>query len=219
MPIKILLVDDHIPITDFLEQILQRLQKPVQVVIANSLEIAYHTIFDNHLEPPFELIFLDISMPTYLEKNVNNGEDMAKLIRSVFPTIKIIFITGYYKNNQLDRIIKNINPEGIIDKMDIKIEEFLKAVNSIHEGKSYKSNSILASINKYYENTSCFDTIDLQIINLIKQGITTKNIPDYLPLTISGIHKRKQKIKELLGIELGNDEDIIMECRIRGIFS
>lgn len=219
MPIKILLVDDHIPITEFFEQTLQRLQQPIVVEISNCLETAYHTIFDNSSQPPFDLIFLDMSMPKYSEKNINNGEDLGKLIRNTYPTIKIIFITGFYKNIQLDRIIKNINPEGIIDKSDFKIEEFLKSINAILEGEYYKSKTISNAITTYYESTSCFDAIDLQIINLIKQGVTTKNLSNYLPLTLSGIHKRKQKIKEHLGIDTGNDEDIITECRVRGIFS
>lgn len=219
MAIKILLVDDHVPITGFLEQTLQRLQQPIEVTICNSFKAAYHTIFDNSIKPSFDLIFLDLSMPKYADKNINNGEDLAILIRNTYPTIKIIFLTGLYKNNQLNRIIKTINPEGIFDKMDIKIDSFLKAMTMIFRGEYYKSITVLESITNYNQITSCFDAIDLQIINLIKEGVTTKNLPDYLPFTISGVNKRKQRIKEILGIDTGNDEDIIRECRIKGVFS
>lgn len=61
------------------------------------------------------------------------------------------------------------------------------------------------------------DSLNRQIIVLISQGVTTKNIPLYLPLTLSSVHKRKSKIKELLQIGHGNDEDIIRESQKESI--
>jgi two-component system response regulator NreC len=56
----------------------------------------------------------------------------------------------------------------------------------------------------------------LKIIELISQGITTKNLPNYVPLSLSGVHKRKAKIKAVLNIDNGSDEAIIKEARKKG---
>jgi DNA-binding NarL/FixJ family response regulator len=57
------------------------------------------------------------------------------------------------------------------------------------------------------------DTIDRQIITLLSEGFQIKTIADSMNLSQDTIKKRKSKIKDLLGIDKGNDEDILKECR------
>ena len=156
-------------------------------------------------------------MPEYLEKNLKNGEDLARLLRTKYPEIKIIFISGYLNKLTLSSIIKNINPEGLIEKSDLDYDSIHVIFKKIIEGEVYKSERINKTINENRTNNIHFDSLNRQLILLISQGITTKNIPNYLPLTLSAVHKRKSKIKELLQIDSGNDEDIIRESRKKGI--
>ena len=61
------------------------------------------------------------------------------------------------------------------------------------------------------------DNYNRQIIILLSQGVKTKNLPDLLYLSKSAIDKRKAIIKQLLGIDKGNDEDILKEARKQGL--
>ncbi len=54
-----------------------------------------------------------------------------------------------------------------------------------------------------------FDAIDLEIVRLLDQGIKTKNLPNYIGITLSAIEKRKTKIKENILGKKGNDKELI----------
>jgi DNA-binding NarL/FixJ family response regulator len=209
MPLKILLVDDHIMITDFYKMALANLKINTKNTTINTLENAYNFIFPKREIQPLDVILLDLSMPAYLEKNINSGEDLAKLIRLNYPKIKIIIVTDYYETIRLNRIIQEINPEGVLEKSDIDYDGFLFAFNKIIGNGEYRSKTIEKNIDSNLNNNIYLDTMNRQIIKLISQGIKTKNIPNHLPINLSGRHKRKLKIKQLLKIDFGNDEDII----------
>ncbi|WP_395056156.1 response regulator [Flavobacterium sp.] len=216
MPLKILLVDDHVMITDFYKMALADLEIKTKISTANSLETAYNFIFTQTKTQSIDIIILDLSMPAYSEENINSGEDLAKLIRIKYPEIKIIIVTGYCETIRLYNIRQNIYPEGILEKCDIDYDIFISAFNKIINGEIYRSETVKKNISDKLNDDIYLDNTNRQIVKLISQGIKTKNIPTYLPITLSGIKKRKLKIKQLLKIDFGSDEDIIRECKIRG---
>lgn len=210
MSFRILVVDDHKMVTDFYQRALTIEDENTVVTAINSLEKAYNIIFIEY--EIFDFVILDLSMPAYLDKNLNDGEDLAILIRNNYPKVKIIIITGYYEPIRLSKIWYKIYPEGILEKSDIDYSIFVSAFKKIQSGEFYKSAKV--EKNMIYKGEDIyFDSLNRQIIKLIAQGIKTKNIPKYLPINLSGVHKRKQKIKKLLKIEDGNDEDIIRVCK------
>ena len=137
--------------------------------------------------------------------------------RMKYSEIKIIFISGYLSKFNLSSIIKSINPEGLVEKSELDYNSIHVLFKEVIQGRFYKSEKVKRTIRKIVTNKIYFDSLNRKIILLISQGITTKNIPNYIPLTLSAIHKRKAAIKELLDINSGNDEDIIRESRKIGI--
>lgn len=222
MPLKILLVDDHIAITDSYKYILtEHFNDEVDITTANTLQFAYETSCLENNKSPFDVAILDLSMPPYLEKNINSGEDLALQLRLKSVKTKIIIHTGLSQKAQLIRIINTINPEGIFEKCDVGHKELIAIIDLILNGQTFKSKTIIKTIIKTIGDNNTIppflDKIDIQIIQLIAQGIKTKNLHLYIPITTSAIDKRKAKIKQLLGIESGNDEDIIREARKLGL--
>ena len=216
MPLKILLVDDHIMITDFYKMALADLKINTKITTTNSLESAYSFIF-NQIQP-IDIIILDMSMPPYSEKNINNGEDLANLIRTKYPEVKIIIISSIFASKHLERIIQTISPEGLIEKIDITNSDyFIDTLNKIIKGKFYRSEMVEKRIKMDLINDSKFDILNKQIISLLSQGVKTKNLPNHLSMTLSAINKRKSKIKQLLQIEKGDDKDIVSESKKNGI--
>jgi DNA-binding NarL/FixJ family response regulator len=215
MSLNILLVDDHIMITDFYKTALSDLEIETAITATNTLKTAYNLVFDINT-PLFDIVILDLRMPPYLEKEINSGEDLANLIRIQYPKIKIVIITGHCEQIRLNNIRQNISPEGILEKCDIDYDIFLEAFTLIIKGNTYLSETIKKAINTNFGKIY-FDNVNRKIINLISQGVKTKNIPQHLPLTLSGVNKRKQRIKELLQIDLGDDEDIIRKCKEIGV--
>lgn len=218
MPLKILLVDDHIMITDFYRMALADLNTNTEITITNTLETAYNFIFNQNEIQTIDIIILDMSMPPYSEKNINNGEDLANLIRTKFSEVKIIVITSMFTSKQLERIIMSFSPEGLIEKIDITNSDYLiNALNEIIKGNFYRSEMVEKNIIMNLINDSKFDIVNKQIITLLSQGVKTKNLPNHLPMTLSAINKRKSRIKQLLQIDKGDDETIINEAQKIGI--
>ena len=52
---------------------------------------------------------------------------------------------------------------------------------------------------------------------LISQGIKTVNLPNYIPLSMSAIEKRKANIKGQLLMGKGNDSDLISIAKKLGL--
>ncbi len=218
MSLKILLVEDHKMITDAYKNILsQHFKNGVKIITSNTLQSAYEFIFSEDNNEDIDIVVLDISMPPFIEKNINSGEDLAHLIRLKYPKIKIIFISGNHNPLILTRIAQCICPEGLIDKIDLDRNNLANIFNLIITGERYKSETIKKTIEDNVANKHFFDNIDIRILLLISQGIKTKNLKQYIPLTTSAIEKRKSKIKLQFGINNGNDEDLILEAKKRYI--
>lgn len=213
MSLEILLVDDHIMITDCYKMALTDLEISTRITSTNSLENAYKFIFDNAPDVRIDLVILDLSMPEYPEKNIKNGEDLAKLIRVKYPKTKIIFITGYCNIIRLNSIIHDINPEGLIEKSDLDFSSISIICNKIIAGEIYKSERVKKTIEDFSTKEMFLDTIDRQIIILISQNTKTVNIPELLNLSLSAIEKRKAKIKIYFGVEKGSDDAIIKKAK------
>jgi hypothetical protein len=109
----------------------------------------------------------------------------------------------------VDKIIKEINPEGFISKSDINFELFPVICKRILEGETYRSKTIIQSQRELFKRNINWDNHDSQILTLISQGIKTVNLPNYIPLSMSAIEKRKANIKDQLLKEKGSDKDLI----------
>ena len=210
MPLKILFVDDHPLITEAYRIVISAgINVQTEIFTKNSLEEAYKFIYQtNHLN--LDYIFLDLSMPAYIEKNIASGEDLAKYIRRDYPKIKIVIITGFYETIRITNLINQIYPEGIIAKGEVDKNSLIFAFQKIINGENYKSEIIKKNIENFNEN-DYLDNINRQIIILIAKGKTTKNMQKILNLSKSAIDKRKVKIKEYLKIAKGGNEEIIKQ--------
>jgi DNA-binding NarL/FixJ family response regulator len=89
-------------------------------------------------------------------------------------------------------------------------------LQKVLEGEVFYSARVHKTLRENEGKYLFFDALNIELIELLAQGIATKNLPNYLPLSLSGVHKRKAKIKEILNIEGGSDEVILKEARKKG---
>ena len=122
------------------------------------------------------------------------------------------------RNHRIHNILKTVNPDGLLIKNDLTPDEFLVAFNAIINDPPYYSNTVT----KFFRNQTInfgetlLDEINRKIIFHLSKGVKTKNLVKYINLSLSAIEKRKIQIKNLLGLDKANDEDIIREARKRG---
>ena len=216
---NILIVDDHPFIIQGYKNAITR-YKPESfeflISQANDCESAYKTITNPDIAH-FDIAFLDISMPSYEEKNIFSGEDLAKLLSEYMPNCKIILLTMYTELLKIKTIIKTINPSGLVIKNDLTFDELLFAFNKVIIGENYYSESVLKMLRQSEGNSIEIDQFDEQILFHISKGTKLTEMPQYIPISLGAIERRKLNLKELLNIKHGSDTDLVLEAKNKGL--
>jgi len=208
----ILIVDDHPINVDGYQALLSNIgsNKEAEYLLAFDCEQAYNTINNNHLvDKTIDFAFIDVSLPAYEEKKMFSGTDIAVLIRKFFPRCKIVIISMHKEPLWVNQIYKSVNPEGFIAKSDINYKCFPEIFQSIEKNEVYLSQSIKLSQKIMIQKNINWDDYDSKILQLISQGIKTINLPNFIPLSLSTIEKRKANIKKQLILDNGSDKDLI----------
>lgn len=207
-PIKILMIDDH-PITlDGYKNILKSLKDDNLMLIietASDCEEAYWKIHNSSKDDyTYDIIFLDISLPPSENLKIYSGEDLGLKIRELSPSSKIIILTMYNENFRIYNILKSISPEGLLIKSDVSPQEFHNAFNKVFKGKIYYSNTVTVLMRKQFANDIVLDELDRHILFQLSKGVMTKDIINFIPLSLAAIEKRKKHMKELFEVEGGD---------------
>ena len=215
---NILIVDDHpFIIQGYKNAITRYSPSKYEFLIseAKDCESAYNVVTDPGAVP-FDIAFLDISMPPYEEKGLFSGEDLAKLILETMPNCKIILLTMFTEFLKIKTILKNINPHGLVIKNDLTFDELLFAFDKVIKNEQYYSQSVLKMLDSQ-EHSIEIDLFDKQILFHLSKGTKTKDIPQYIPISLNAIEVRKLNLKALLKVTEGSDIDLVREARNIGL--
>lgn len=217
--LKILIVDDHpMTVNGYINVLSEESFEGYDLQFNKALncEEAFNIITNPATAP--DIAYLDLSLPPYPEQKIFSGLDLGMLIRKTIPECTIIFLTMHSEASLIERLIEATNPEGILCKSDIDIDEFLKAFKIIFSGKTHYSHKILKSLKDRTFDNFKLDNYDRQIIMRLSEGIPAENIPNYVPLSINIIQKRIAHIKTLLlDSSDANNEDLIDAIKKMGI--
>lgn len=217
MELQVLMVDDHPPIIEGYKSILSfnTFGYQLNTTAAHSCEGAYNIIVD--VKNPFDVVFLDLTLPPYPEKKIASGEDLVPIVKRYQPNAKIIILTSHSESIVLFKIMKEHHLDGVLVKSDFQSKELLTAFDTVVKGGSYFSETITKHQKSWDEKSKVMDSYNRQILLLLSQGVKTKNLPNMLHLSKSAIDKRKAIIKQIFGIDKGTDEDILREARRQGL--
>lgn len=219
MIVKILMVDDHPGMIEGYKAMLS-LNKDghsIETTTAYNCKEAFAIITNPNYTSAFDIVFLDYSIPGFPEEKVHNGEDLGVLIRKYMPHTKILMVTAHFDSIRLYNVVKRIQPNGLLVKSDYKPPHLLDAFEKILTGETYYSPIIKEKVKTPLFTQGFLDSLDREIITLLAEGFQIKTIASKMNVSEDTIKKRKSKIKDLLGIEKGSDEDILKECRALGL--
>ena len=219
--LKILIVDDHPMIVEAYKNILISSNlKAYALTIdsANDCETAIGRIKESAENSHYDMLFLDIKLPPSHDGEIISGEDLAIYAKKLLPKAKIVILTMFNENHRIHNILKSVNPDGLLIKVDLTSDELLNAFDKILNDPPYYSSTVAQYFRKQTTNSteSLLDDINRKIIFFISKGVKTKNLTNHVNLSLSAIEKRKVQIKNLLELENANDEELIMEAKNRG---
>lgn len=156
-----------------------------------------------------DLILMDILMP-YM-----NGIEAAKQIQKDFPAVRIIFISMYEENNIIKQCMQY--GHGYMPKASTT-DELIHIINTVMAGNTCYYNTRQNSLPQNYNDDLIkkykLTKREIELIQLLKNGLTTKEVANKLflsSLTIETHRKnifRKLEVKnitELIVFALGNN--------------
>ena len=194
--IKIALVDDEVLFRKGISFLLQREDNIDIIFEASNGEELLSNLNDSIIKP--DIIMMDLKMP------VLNGVEATKIIRKLFPEIKIIALTSYDTKSFIANmiqvgavayLIKNTTPKDLI-----------YTINQVAKKGFYYSENVLKTIqdtiistknSKGNLETSFLSPREIEILQLICLQKTTTEIAEHLylsPRTVEG-HRNNLLLK------------------------
>lgn len=191
-----MIADDH-PL--FVEGLINLLQAEdfinITAVVNNGKEAVKEAI-----DKKPDVILMDIGMP------VLNGIEATRKIKKKFESVKVIILTSFEEEDSLFKAI-NAGASGYLLK-SLDGDELIKSLSDIKEGKNPFSAGLEDSLlNKIQENNNN-DIIkteltkkQLDVIRLLVEGLTYKEIGEKLYVSERTIKYHMEKIKEKLSLK------------------
>ncbi len=219
-PVKILMIDDHPMIIEGYQNTLlgdKSRDFDVDISIATTCDQAYEKMkLSASSATPFDILFVDINLPPSANGTITSGVDLAEHAKRLLPNAKIIILTMHNEDFRIHNVLQNADPDGFLIKSDLTSEELIVAFNSVVSGTPYYSSTVNNHFRKRIKNNFSLDEKNIKILYHLSRGIKTKNLTNYIGLSLSAIEKRKSQIKELFSISEGDDESLLDEARKRG---
>jgi DNA-binding NarL/FixJ family response regulator len=199
MPYDILLVDDHRLLRDGVRAILER--DPEFRVVGEADNGADAIQLCKRTQP--DLVLMDISMP-----GMNGIEATTEILRHQ-PDTRIMVLSMYDDENSVVSAIRSGARAFVLKKASSA--DLLDAVRTVVKGGSYLSSSVsdrlLARIQRgdleskdSYSALKALSPRELQVLRLVAEGMTSKDIATMLELGLQTIRSYRKTMMKKLGV-------------------
>jgi DNA-binding NarL/FixJ family response regulator len=192
---RILIVDDHQVLIDGIKSLLRKEKQIEFTSQANSAESALRYLEEHSGE--IDLVLTDISMPGM------SGLELTRIIKEKYPHIKILVLSMYNEPSVVEDILAT-DAEGYILK-NVGKEELAEAIQKIHDGGSYYSSEVIASLLKKNKEGSkkqkrnineMLTNREIEIVKLICEEMTTAEIAEKLFISPRTVDTHRKHILE-----------------------
>ncbi len=203
---KILIADNQLIFCEGIKHILQNNPDFEIVGFADDKQELYQKIKE---QKPNLLI---IDFDNVLDFEITNFKE----IKSIFSDIKTLVITANKSKDLIQKILKS----GIINfiQKDCTIEEFQNALKATVPGEKYFCGyvmDILSNNNSKEEIHVNLTNKEIEIIKLLAQGLTTKDIAQKIFISIHTVNTHRKNI--LSKLNFNNTSELIMYAIKKGI--
>ena len=192
--INILIADDHEIVVEGLRSLLEN-EKEINIIgeASNGEEVL--PILQNN---SINVAVLDINMPKM------DGIDLTKFIKSNHLDVKILILTMHNEIGFIRRIIE-AGAHGYILKNKGK-EELVKAIHALHNGNEYLGEEVTKTLFSSIRNSNVYGEIkftkrEKEVLKLIADGNTTKDITKILPIAATTIETYRRNLIEKTGVK------------------
>jgi len=213
---RILIIEDEQLLCKSYEFLLKKLDNSslfFHIDIANTFDQAIVLISG----ASYDLVILDIRLPNPINGEIENGEILGEKIRNKNFKTKILVITAQTNKYSFYTIFKNIKPEGFLTKYELDKKQFTNAILTLlNTNTTYYSNSINKYLNTTINNNYKLDNLDIKLLYLLSNCLSTQEISNNLLLSPSGIEKRKRKLARFFDLENSKTSRLVIAAKKHG---
>jgi DNA-binding NarL/FixJ family response regulator len=190
-PVNLLLVDDHVIVTDGLKALLEG---DVNFVIkgeASNGRDALHMLSMLKVD----VVLLDVDMP------VMNGIDCAKIILRDYPNVRIIMLT-MHDEKEMIRLLLDMGVHGYLLKNSTK-DELHQAIADVRNDRNYISEQagrILLQPDQRPQLPVDLTDREVEIVKLIAEGLSNKEIGERLFISHRTVDTHRTNLMTKIGV-------------------
>ena len=218
--IRILAVDDHKMTLVGYKYILEDTIFPdfkIEMSMANTFNLGKEMILDSAKSNTYyDILLLDIQLSSVKEGYARTGEDLGIYAREVSPDSKIVFLSSFSDNYRINSIMNTVNPEGYMVKTDINEDALREMVETVLTEPPYYTKKAMIAIRNKMSSDVYLDDNDKKLLYYLSIGTKTKDMIEYVSLSLPGIENRKRQLKEIFGVGKENDYALINAAREKG---
>ena len=206
--IRILMIDDHPMIIEGYQNTLQFTKKESQILdinIANNCDEAVTCMNKSvKTERPYQVLFVDISLPPSKDGMMNSGEDLAIYARKILPKAKIIILTAYNDEELIINCIK-MGAVGYAIK-SAHLSNLVDIIRQVSRLGAYIDQTIVAKLFNALQSNSVSSLLDKltfrekEIVSLVEKGLSYKQMSEQLFLTTFTVNYHLKNIYKKLKI-------------------
>jgi two-component system, NarL family, response regulator NreC len=196
--LKVFITDDH---ELYLEGLVLLLNKQPGIQVVGSA-LTGKELLQKLQEVEVDILLLDVHLPDTGE------EELLKKIRTVHPDLKILYLTIMRGTRYIHKLIRH-DIHGYILK-NTSIEELVKALKNVSEGKKYFSKEInIIDTDQDFRNTVTIedrkvDEIlskrEIEVLTLICKEYSNSEIAEKLFLSVSTVETHRKNLIAKLGV-------------------
>jgi two-component system, NarL family, response regulator NreC len=196
--LKVFITDDH---ELYLEGLVLLLNKQPGIQVVGSA-LTGKELLQKLPETEVDILLLDVHLPDTGE------EELLKKIRTVHPELKILYLTIMRGTRYIHKLIRH-DIHGYILK-NTSIEELVKALKTVSEGKKYFSKEInIIDTDQDFRNTVTIedkkvDEIlskrEIEVLTLICKEYSNSEIAEKLFLSVSTVETHRKNLIAKLGV-------------------
>lgn len=165
----------------------------------------------------YSLAMLEVKLLPIENESIFSGEELCIKVKELFKEVTLFIFTMLNDKYCLYNILKNIEPDVLILKSCTSSKELIEAIESVLNNSTFYSDEIIRLMRQNISIKFSLDQYDRQILYFLSRGMKTKKLPDYIPLSLPAIIKRKANLKDMLNVSSKDDWDLLIEAQLRGI--
>jgi DNA-binding NarL/FixJ family response regulator len=218
--LNILIVDKHPFIIDLYADIIDKTNSNGKyeftfVTATNAEEAMQKITFQNSDNKKINVAFFDINITPY--EKIKSGADLVMFLKEIYPNCKVVIVTDLNEPIKIYNLIQKVNIEVILCKSDINYAMLSSLCLEVNYNEKYMSESVKEKISLLTKKKLNLDNFDLDIIEKMSLGIKTVDLPNFIPLSLSAIEKRKARLKMEFIENKGTDKMLLEKVKKMGL--